>query len=526
MSGVFPIPIIILNIKDTNNNEINRNTNKNDANVVRRFFLVDSVSGKQKDATNENQNCLDQKPKQIRYAKSIQLRYDLLPDASQSGTIFPPTFFIDYDYISTEDLSKQVQVQFEIVYYMNLDSHNLAIWISLAVLCFFSFVAAIFRIWIWNRRSGKLAPDMISLFKFVMFLCGGIANSFFFVIIGVSLYWLIFFKGQDVAFVVIPQTDQETIFRILIIIAFILKLLDVIHLIFTQTSFDIFFIDWERPRQDLSTSTQNPLLPPIKKNEKTAKSDRENLIKEDSNEYNKISCWRTLFVANEWNEIQTFRKINPTIQLIFVLFFLKVVNLEAFTTSDCNTNIVRDVNQYQAAYSSILRVGMAVSMYLGVALFQYLIYLFIYIRCFEDKIGQFVDFCSISNISMFIMTHTQFGYYIHGRSPHGNADTSMQKMTEALLSEENNLTARRGLEKDSDQQVYSISISDKLSRQYSKVMIPIYERKVQRTDTGSLTQTEFEKRMLAYSQLNKFLMAFINNVSILIDLYCFYFWLN
>ena len=102
-------------------------------------------------------------------------------------------------------------------------------------------------------------------------------------------------------------------------------------------------------------------------------------------------------------------------------------------------------------------------------------YTFLYVRCLEDKIGQFVDFCSVANISMFIMTHTQYGYYVHGRSPHGNADTSMQHMTEALHNEENSMTAKRGLEKDSDHQTFSISISDRLSRQYAKVMTPIYE---------------------------------------------------
>ena len=39
-----------------------------------------------------------------------------------------------------------------------------------------------------------------------------------------------------------------------------------------------------------------------------------------------------------------------------------------------------------------------------------------------------------------------------------------------------------------------------------------FKRKTQRTDSGAMTQAEFEKRMVAYSQLNKFLMAFINNV--------------
>lgn len=37
-----------------------------------------------------------------------------------------------------------------------------------------------------------------------------------------------------------------------------------------------------------------------------------------------VSIWRTYFVANEWNEIQTIRKINPTFQIISVLFFLEV----------------------------------------------------------------------------------------------------------------------------------------------------------------------------------------------------------
>ncbi len=76
---------------------------------------------------------------------------------------------------------------------------------------------------------------------------------------------------------------------------------------------------------------------------------------------------------------------------------------------------------------------------------------------------------------MFIMTHSQFGYYIHGRSPHGNADTSMQQMAQALLKEENDFTARRGLEENSDHQTFSISVSSKLSKQYSKVMAPLYE---------------------------------------------------
>lgn len=37
-----------------------------------------------------------------------------------------------------------------------------------------------------------------------------------------------------------------------------------------------------------------------------------------------VSIWRTYFVANEWNELQTIRKISPTFQTMAVLFFLEV----------------------------------------------------------------------------------------------------------------------------------------------------------------------------------------------------------
>ncbi len=315
-----------------------------------------------------------------------------------------------------------------------------------------------------------------------MYLFGSLSNVFFLVAVGVSIYWLIFFKGQGVAFVLIPQSAEEEPFRICLIIAFVLKFVDIIHLILVQCSYDIFFIDWERPREtntpmyvnNADTNASTSRLPRAAGDKQSPEDARKHSF-DDTKMQSKVSCWRSLFVANEWNEIQTFRKINPVIQLIALLFFLKVVNLEELTTADCNVGLVRDVNLYKAPYSGVLRVGMASSIYIALAFVQYLIYNFIYIRCVRDVIGQFIDFCSVANISMFIMTHSQFGYYIHGRSPHGNADTGMQQMAQALLKEENDLSSKRGLEEGSDHQTFSISISGRLSKQYAKVMAPLYD---------------------------------------------------
>lgn len=42
----------------------------------------------------------------------------------------------------------------------------------------------------------------------------------------------------------------------------------------------------------------------------------------------------------------------------------------------------------------------------------------------------------MSNVSMFIMAHGEFGYYIHGRSVHGRSDVNLKEMFEMLDREE------------------------------------------------------------------------------------------
>ena len=347
-SKMLPVPVQTLNYIDpTTGTQINRDSNLNNHKLQRRFFLVESVSS----VAAQNAQA-----KYVRYAKSIVLYFGLVENQNQ-GKLYPPFVIIDYDFASTDDLTKSVTVNFQIQYLMNLDSQVHAIWISVGILAFLSILWAIFRSWIWSRRSGKLAVDVISLFKFLMFLITGLSNVFFVVTIGVSFYWLIFYKGQNLAYVLLPQSYQEYSFIAVLILSLIFKFIDVLYLILVQCSYDVFFIDWERPKIEQNIDN----IPVKRSNDKSSEKRANDEIKS----YNKVSCWRSLFVANEWNEIQTFRKINPTIQLIFVLFFLKVVNLEALTTSDCNISINPDPKLYQGAYSGILRVAMASAVFIA-----------------------------------------------------------------------------------------------------------------------------------------------------------------
>ena len=335
----------------------NTNLDPNSYTLNRRFFLAESISSNQK---------------YVRYAKSITFSFTLIPN-DNSGRIYPPLILVDYGFFAVTNTSAQMPVSFNIQYQMDISQQILIVLIVCGVLCLFVFIWSIIRTWVWMRRSGRLALDLINLFKLAMYMISGIGDVLWAVAIGWSIYWLIFFKGQGVAFVVIPLQEQETVLIALLVISFVLKLIDVLHLIFTQTSYDVFFIDWERPKVEDSAVVGSAIIKSANKtgNNNTAE-DRENLIRNELKEFGKVSCWRTLFVCNEWNEIQTFRKISPTIQLMGILFFLKVINLEAFTTSDCNTSIVRDPNAYQASYSGFLRVGMAASMFLAVGKHLYL----------------------------------------------------------------------------------------------------------------------------------------------------------
>ena len=86
-----------------------------------------------------------------------------------------------------------------------------------------------------------------------------------------------------------------------------LQVIHIAYLVWHQCTVDIFLIDWERSRGVLLTTNQNP-----------------ESIATPTTVTAPVSIWRTYFVANEWNEIQSLRKLNPTLLLLLVLLFLNV----------------------------------------------------------------------------------------------------------------------------------------------------------------------------------------------------------
>lgn len=66
---------------------------------------------------------------------------------------------------------------------------------------------------------------------------------------------------------------------------------------------------------------------------------------------------------------------------------------------------------------------------------QWMFHVVVIERLVLDPFHNMIDLCSIANISVLALTHPLHGYYIHGRSVHGQADTDMAEMNQFLHKE-------------------------------------------------------------------------------------------
>ncbi|EHB16391.1 Meckelin [Heterocephalus glaber] len=393
--NIWAVPVLNLNLQHYKM-FVNQDSSSGKWLLTRRIFLVDAVSGQENDLGNQ--------PRVIRIATQISLSIHLVPD-TKNGNIYPPLITIAYSDIDVKDPYRQsVKISFSVKYEMDQREAFVQTDIALGVLGGLAVLSSLLKTAGWKRRIGSPMIDLQTVMKFFVYYAGDLANVFFVVTVGTGLYWLIFFKAQKSVSVLLPLAAQEERFVTYVGCAFALKALQFLHKLISQITIDIFFIDWERPKGKVLKAVEG------EGGVRTATVP--------------VSIWRTYFVANEWNEIQTVRKINPLFQVLTILFFLEV-----------------------------FFVGF-------------------YERFVEDKIRQFVDLCSVSNISVFLLSYKCFGYYIHGRSIHGHADTNMEEMNINLKREAKNGPAR----------------------------------------LLSSSASTFEQSIKAYHAMNKFLGSFIDHV--------------
>ncbi|KFP71627.1 Meckelin, partial [Acanthisitta chloris] len=479
---LWAVPVLNSNLQ-YNDKFVNQGNNMNNWLLTRRFFLVDALSGREND--------LGKLPRVIRVATEITISIRLVPHA-QRGTIYPPLITIAYTDVLIETPETQsVVVSFSVSYEMDQSESQIQTDVSLGVLGGLAALWSLLKTAGWKRRTGSSIIDLQTVFKFLLFYAGDLANVFFIISVGTGIYWLVFFKAQQFVSVFLPLPSQEEDFVTYVGCAFSLKALHFLQFLVSQLTIDIFFIDWERPKGKVRKAVEG-----------------EGVTKSAAAP---VSIWRTYFIANEWNEIQTVRRINPLFQVLAVLFFLEVAGFSNLALMDASSSLTRSSESYVAPWSRILRFGVSAALWLTIAALQVIFFSVVYERFVEDKISQFVDLCCVSNISVFVLSHNCFGHYIHGRSVHGHADTNMEEMNMNLKREAENLCSQRGLLPNTDGQTFQISISRRMRQRYDWIHESLTRKRGPARLLDSSANT-FEQSTRAYNTMNKFLSSFIDHV--------------
>lgn len=352
---MYPIPILVTNLRK--NDELVNTGPTSGWQLVRRMFVSEALTGREAKATPDVLT-LENEAKVVRFAKSIELDINL-KDKDGTGTVYPPLLVVTYGEITRDDIARgtEVDVRFKVTYWMSQANAEKDISVSLAVLCSCGVLWSMFRTWGWAKRSGKQAIDPLMIGKFLIMTSGIIANAFFVVNAGAAINWFLIYKKQSVIHSLLPTPDQEYFIYVYLIIAFFLKFVQIIHELGMCCWVHIFFIDWERPKirntplENKPKSAGGRLGTETEKNGSEISPNRVNRAsfsatglpmgrqneKISSANIPSVSIWRTYFVANEWIELCSYRRLNLSLHIFFVIIALNVrrQTIFLFVTNHC-----------------------------------------------------------------------------------------------------------------------------------------------------------------------------------------------
>lgn len=253
--ALIPVKVKLLDYTE-NSVPVNDNSNSIDDVFVRRFFLFDNVSGKRD---------LASPPQVVRIASSFTLTFTL--NRARGQAIYPPVLTLRYSERLSTDVENYVRpevgvpstvasrpslaaptISFNLEYTMSVNGFLNSMLFLLITLLILTFLAAVFKLFFLIRRTQSASIDLYFLAKMVLYIAEVFSRVFFWMILGISFYWYIFFKWQDAVYVLLPRERESSPFFSLMVACFVASLCHILHLIYKQCNMDVFFIDWEKTR--------------------------------------------------------------------------------------------------------------------------------------------------------------------------------------------------------------------------------------------------------------------------------------
>lgn len=423
----------------------------------RRFYLYDNIGGRV-DGNN-------QRTSYVTYAHNVRLMVEVRPD--RSSTIQVPLLILQYassatghlyeildqdplnfkrtQYLRTTQekeesselsqlLKYSVAVQTSSTFSKDLSGIEQALMITLIVICAVCAISSWIRTYGWMRRQQNLLLGPEAMIRWFIYLCNHISTLFAITIVVTSWILYLFYKNQANVEYMMPVTSKYLFAMLYTAVA--AKGVVVLYRVMEQCNADIFVIDWERSKgQLLRENTQVP-----------------------------ISMWRSTFIANELNEMQTLRSWHPLFVMMLVLLFLEgldYINYARTIPYPSLSNV-----EYTAPTNDILRIAVAALFWVSIAGGCHILEYYIYYRFVTvNPLRAFIDLCSVSNISLMILLEPQWGFYIHGESIHAHSDISMTEFQENLKRESQGLMPARGLGGQDQCQTFEVFVGTNL-RQY------------------------------------------------------------
>lgn len=135
------------------------------------------------------------------------------------------------------------------------------------------------------------------------------------------------------------------------------------------------------------------------------------------------------------------RFLRPETTIFWFAFFLKGLGYEYLSKSDPDLNTINDSMQPQ---NYVLLFFLSSFVFLLIGIVQYILSM-INSWVFSNKYLEFMDLCSVSNISMIIMDTYLHGYYVHGEAPWVSSDIVMSQLKKNLDNEGKGVGIKRGI---------------------------------------------------------------------------------
>jgi hypothetical protein len=90
---------------------------------------------------------------------------------------------------------------------MNTERHDKDLEITMGIMCSLGLLAAALRAWSWLKRTGKIMLDMAAIAKFIIYFAASLADVFFIVMFGTSLWiWGAYKLQQTVVYMLLTPS--------------------------------------------------------------------------------------------------------------------------------------------------------------------------------------------------------------------------------------------------------------------------------------------------------------------------------